>query len=725
MVDATRSISSTDSVADYRYDHAKRKNNPPAGLAPQGRIAERPVERYAYNPHLPPVLRFDPTGAADHLPELLETARQRKLTDDEVQTLAAALRTHEPWLEWSGKREAKGFEVDPIALHIHERVSAKAILAVAARQDVQRSLFADPQQSYREAVQFYQHDVDWANRLILGDSLQVMASLAKREALAGQVQMIYMDPPYGIKYASNFQPRVGQRSVSDRSEDLARDTEVIKAYRDTWALGVHSYVAYLRDRFIACRDLLTDSGSLFLQIGDENVHLVRSLLDEIFGRHNFVSIIQFAKTSSASSDLLPAVADYILWYARDHDRLKYRPLFRMKVAGEEGATKYDAIEHHDGSRTILAASQRLAMTLPNSQSRVFALDQLTSQRPPGSDPFQFEGRTFTPSPGYWKTGLSGLQRLAQAGRITVSGNNVRYIRYLKDFEAFGLNNLWSDIGSVQSRTDPKAYVVQTATAVVQRCLLMSTDPGDLVLDPTCGSGTTAVVAEQWGRRWITTDTSRVALAIARQRILTATFDQYKLRDEAAGPSGGFYYKTVPHITLRSIAQNVALDSVFAKHAPLLAERLAALNAALAHVTPQTRTALATKLAAKERAEGKKAVTDADRRRWLLPKEKWEEWQVPFDTDSDWPQPLQDALVAYRAAWRAQDGRSQRRHRRQRRAGRTRRSTRNRQGGRPCLWPLHGRSRSSCGGTPRHRPLSHRRARRRPRHLREQRERGWG
>ncbi len=220
-----------DPVADYRYDHAKRKNNPPAGLAPQGRIAERPVERYAYNPHLPPVLRFDSTGGADCLPELLETARQRKLTDDEVQTLAAALRTHEPWLEWTGKREAKGFEVDPVALHIHERVSAKAILSVAARQDVQRSLFADPQQSYREAVQFYQHDVDWANRLILGDSLQVMASLAKREALAGQVQMIYMDPPYGIKFASNFQPTMGQLNVRDRSDDLTREVEMVKAYR--------------------------------------------------------------------------------------------------------------------------------------------------------------------------------------------------------------------------------------------------------------------------------------------------------------------------------------------------------------------------------------------------------------------------------------------------------------------------------------------------------------
>jgi adenine-specific DNA-methyltransferase len=270
-------------VLDYRYD-AKRKNIPPAGLAAQGRVREAPKVPFAYDPHLPPILRFDPRGVADGLPELLEIARTRPLTEDEVHLLAEALRHHEPWLEWAGKREKKGFEVDPVALHIHERVSAQAILKVAARESVQRSLFADPQQEYREAVQFYQHDVDWANRMILGDSLQVMASLAHREGLAGKVQMIYMDPPYGIKFASNFQPEIGRRDVKDKESDLTREPEVVKAYRDTWTLGVHSYLAYLRDRLMLCKELLTDTGCIFVQIGDENLHRVRSLMDAVLGR---------------------------------------------------------------------------------------------------------------------------------------------------------------------------------------------------------------------------------------------------------------------------------------------------------------------------------------------------------------------------------------------------------------------------------------------------------
>ncbi len=267
-------------VVDYRHDCAKRKNNPPAGLAAQGRIAERPAEHYSYDPHLPPIIRFDPTGAADRFPELLAEARRRPLTEEETNVLADALHTHEPWLEWSGKREQqrRGFAVDPVALHIRERVAAQAIVKVAARQDVQRTLFADPQQSYREAVQFYQHDVDWANRLILGDSLQVMSSLAEREGLAGQVQMIYIDPPYGSKFASNFQPFVGERNVRERSEDLTREPEMIRAYRDTWILGLHSYLTYLRDRLFLAKELLNNAGSIFFQIGDENVHVVRDLL---------------------------------------------------------------------------------------------------------------------------------------------------------------------------------------------------------------------------------------------------------------------------------------------------------------------------------------------------------------------------------------------------------------------------------------------------------------
>ena len=282
-------------VEDYRHATATRTNNPPAGIAAHGRVQEQPKQEYAYNPHLPPRLQFDENGDADQLPELLQKAQHQALSADEVQILAAALRHHNPWLEWAGKQEAESFAVDPVALHIHERVSAKAIVKIAERENVQRELFADPQLEYLEAVQFYQHDVDWTNRLILGDSLTVMSSLAQREDLAGKVQMIYIDPPYGIRFASNFQPTVFQRDVKDKEGDLTREREQIKAYRDTWTLGVHSYLAYLRDRLMVAKELLTDSGSIFVQISDENVHRVRCIMDEVFGGENFVSQIVFKK----------------------------------------------------------------------------------------------------------------------------------------------------------------------------------------------------------------------------------------------------------------------------------------------------------------------------------------------------------------------------------------------------------------------------------------------
>lgn len=299
-----------ETIADYRFD-AKRTNIPPAGLAAQGRLEQPARIRYQYDPHRPPVLRFDGAGAADRLPELLATAKARALTDEEARQIADALRNHQPWREWAGKREKHAFEVEPVALHIHERISAQAIVKVAARQDVQRDLFADPRLSYREAVQFYQHDMDWANRMILGDSLQVMASLARRENLAGRVQMIYIDPPYGIKFASNFQPEVGKRDVKDKEADLTREPEMVKAYRDTWTLGVHSYLAYLRDRLIVAKELLTDSGSIFVQISDENLHRVRCVMDEVFGAENFLSLITLWKTSSATAATLASTSDYV------------------------------------------------------------------------------------------------------------------------------------------------------------------------------------------------------------------------------------------------------------------------------------------------------------------------------------------------------------------------------------------------------------------------------
>jgi adenine-specific DNA-methyltransferase len=651
MSTRTRRVSPPD-VADYRYDTAKRKNNPPAGLAAQGRIQEKPKDRYSYNPHLPPVLRFDQTGATDRLPELLEEAKRRPLSSDEVELLAEALRTQEPWLEWSGKRESREFEVDPVALHIHERVSTKAILAAAKRQDIQRSFFADPELDYAQAVRFYQHEVDWANRLILGDSLQVMNSLANREGLAGKVQMIYVDPPYGIKFASNFQPAVGRTAVTDRPSDLTREPEQIRAYRDTWSLGVHTYLDYLRDRLILSRTLLKDSGSIFVQISDENLGLIRVIMDEVFGPGNFVALITFQKTSSFPGRVLAAPFDYILWYARDREHVKYRQLLRDKIIGEAGTDQYTYVREANGwVRSLKGIATETAQD--NDGFAPLRPDNLTSDGGGAESAriFRFAGQEFDVGPRHhWKTTPDGLARLAKAERVMVIGRMPYYIRFLADFPAMPISNVWIDTG-LSGFAESKVYVVQTNPKVIERCMLMTTDPGDLVLDPTSGSGTTAYVAEQWGRRWIATDTSRVANAVARQRLLTASYPFFELQDPEEGVAGGFVLRTVSHIMLKNIAQNTALDPIFARHESILHERLANLNSALEAIGPDIRQSLRRRLSDKERSEGKRSITDADRRRWLLPEGRWEEWNVPFESDPLWPEPLRSALADYRLAWR--------------------------------------------------------------------------
>jgi len=697
---STAAPSTEQAVLATRH-RAKRKNIPPAGLEAQGRVEEAPRVRHEYNPHLPPVLRFaDEPAAADRLPQLLQTARERALSADETAVLAAALRRHEPWLEWAGKRERPWFEVDPPALHIHERVSTQAMLRVLAREDVNRDLFADPQQSYAEAVQFYKHDVDWANRMILGDSLAVMASLARREDLAAKVQMIYIDPPYGISFKSNFQPQLGQRDVKDREQDLTREPEMVKAYRDTWTLGIHSYLAYLRDRLMMARELLTESGSVFVQISDENLHRVRCVLDDVLGAENFVSVVSFKTTTTGSGDLLATVNDFLIWYAKDKQRIKFKPVYLPKDDEPDNIYKY--LEFPSGHELTLGASHAELRADMLEQSRLFSMDNITSSRPAGEGDlksYEFQGTPYPVTKGTFKSDGPGLKRLERANRLGVTGSTLRYKRMFLDFAVTPIANMWTDT-STGSFTESKVYVVQTATKVVERCLLMTTDPGDLVLDPTCGSGTTAFVAEKWGRRWITIDSSRVALALAKHRLMTASFDHFKLRplspeDVQRNPRGAwlrnggpepktFDCKTVPHITLKSIARNTSLDPIFGRHEPLLAEKLAALNQALTKVTPELKDKLSAKLVRKHREEGASAVSDADIRRWLLPGThpahlreakaakplkaltakqaqayraaipvgEWQPWQVPFDTDADWPKPLADALTAYRAAWRA-------------------------------------------------------------------------
>lgn len=646
-------------VEDYRHSGAKRKNIPPAKIAAEGKVPEVPKIQYSYSPRRSPELKFDGTGRADRLPDLLEKAKRAPLTAEEAQILADALRGQQPWLEWAGKAEAeaKGFTVDPVALHIHERISAQAILKVAARQDVERTLFSDPEQDYHEAVQFYKHDIDWTNRLILGDSLQVMASLAHREDLAGRVQMIYMDPPYGIKFASNFQPLISSKQVSEKSSDLPRELETVKAYRDSWNLGLHSFLEYMRQRLIAARDLLTDSGSIFVQISDANAHHVRLLLDEVFGTSNYVALLNVQKSSGQTSRFVPITTDYILWYAKNITVVKYNPVFIVKSPDqlESGGYRYKQLP------TGEVQTARLGDLAPGSSlTDLFRCQVATSQRlgrasGPGSAmyfPVECDGEKYFPGGERgWSSTAEGMKRLAQAERLLGLGKTLSYKQFISDFIATPVTNNWNEFRG----TPDRIYVVQTNSKIVERCMVMATDPGDLVLDPTCGSGTTAVVAEKWGRRWITIDTGRVAVSLAKQRLLTTTYEYFRLKEGqgAPSPSAGFVYRTVPHVTLRSIAQNQNLDPICAKHELILDGRLKACNDALAKVTSDVRTACETKLVQKQKSEGKKAISDADTRRWQLPKkgERFEHWTVPFDTDADWPKDLQQAVTEYRKAWR--------------------------------------------------------------------------
>ncbi|MBQ7154092.1 MAG: site-specific DNA-methyltransferase [Synergistaceae bacterium] len=481
----------------YTHESHFRTNNPPSGLA-----------RYDTLPQPPHTYSFDPHTS--------------------------------PTLDWAGKSEGLSFSVPTLSLHVHEAVKPHKILRSVQNQNETRQLTLfesrlDRINRRNQALEFYQHSGMWSNRMIAGDSLIIMNSLLMKENMAGQVQTVYIDPPYGIKYGSNFQPFVGKKDVKDRNDDdLSTEPEMIRAFRDTWELGVHSYLTYLRNRLLLVRELLSESGSVFVQISDENVHLVRNLCDEVFGAENFVSMISLEKTSGASSSLLATINDYIVWYAKDKERVKYHQLYKLKELGKEGTTQYT---RRDGDK-------------------IFALDNCTSAGAASQEqPFIYEGRTYYPSKNrHWRVAVEGMKELARHGRLQVVGNTLMYKQYLDDFPVAPINNVWDD-AKMTGFTEPKRYVVQTASLAIARCILMTSDPGDLILDITCGSGTTAFTAEQWGRRWITCDTSRVALAIARQRLLTATFPYYSLADPETGISAGFRYKTVPHITLKSIANN--------------------------------------------------------------------------------------------------------------------------------------------------------------------------
>lgn len=510
----------------------------------------------------------------------------------------------DPQMVWKGKDEqdSRALEVPAVPIYIQEKIAPKAIIEnLRAEQDKvepQASLFSDFNGiDFETLVDFYHHQQNWSNRMILGDSLLVMTSLAEKERLKGLVQCIYMDPPYGIKFGSNWQVSTRKRDVKDgKAEDATRQPEQIRAFRDTWELGIHSYLSYMRDRLQLARELLTESGSVFVQIGEQNVHLVRCLLDEVFGAENYCAQIAFRKTTGKGSALLDNTYDNLLWYAKDRKAVKHRPTYFRRQPSDDA--NFRMVEVSDGSRRSLTAEELMVVDDLPAELRVYRPNPLTSQSASSTTLFSFEvdAKAYVPGKGGWKTNEEGMVKLAQARRLQGSGNTLQYVRFFGDFPYQTHNDIWDDTRQ-SGFGEPKVFVVQTATRVIERCLLMTTDPGDLVLDPTCGSGTTAYVAEQWGRRWVTIDTSRVALALARTRLMAARFPYYVLADSADGlriaaervgrpplsPTPqvegdvrkGFVYKQAPHITLKSIANNPEIragmtreeiDTAIARHA---------------------------------------------------------------------------------------------------------------------------------------------------------------
>ncbi len=565
----------------------------------------------------------------------------------------------DPQLVWRGKDEQDWSDlvVHAPPLYIQEKVHPKALIDDLLRETREREheagqttadLFADFNGIPKgvDKTEFYQHDQNWSNRMILGDSLHVMASLAEREGLRGKVQCIYLDPPYGIKFNSNFQWSTTSRDVKDgKADHITREPEQVKAFRDTWRDGIHSYLTYLRDRLTVARDLLAESGSIFVQIGDKNVHRVRAVMDEVFGETNAVSTIIVWKTSSQTASALPTTCDFILWYTRNRERLKYRQMYTTKDPNDPDSSAGEYKNYWKGFGEYLTEKQARQANADNL--RRFRPSPTTSQS--GSETtrfsFPYNGTTFSPGPGGWKTNRSGFDRLAKSDRLMARDRSVSYVRFLDDFPVVPIADLWSDVRWGFDASE-KRYVVETNPRVVQRCLLMTTDPGDLVLDPTCGSGTTAFVAEQWGRRWITIDTSRVALALARARIMGARYSYYLLADSREGqikeaevtrtaPSSqpvrgnirhGFVYERVPHITLKSIANNAEIDVIWDKW-----------QATLEPLRQQINKALGRSLLRHAREGGHPEIKNLDSRvRGNDELLAWEEWQIPRDADAKWP-----------------------------------------------------------------------------------------
>ena len=544
----------------YKHPESESPMRPEVGTQSEFR-KKLPPKKYRYDDSLSPVLEWDGQNAARERGEgriakaEAELSEARKKlngepeTKDAVAHVVAAQKAvselkamSKPFLNWSGKAERLSFDVPTLPLFIHERLSTKAILETLKghKRDKQTDmfdLFGDPQHSITDQVlRAYEHKDKWVNRMILGDSLVAMNSLLHYENLGGQVQMIYIDPPYGVKFGSNFQPFVRSRDVAHNDdEDMTREPEMVQAYRDTWELGLHSYLTYLRDRILLARELLSPSGSIFVQISDENLHHVRELMDEVFGAGNLVCIITVQKTPYATSNTLPVVNDFLCWYAKDKSQIKYRQLFKDK-ADIGSLDLYRLALSPDGKSYRPLTSEEVETGVLPPGWRRYRLVSLVSQGAASlPTPFTFNGKTYVPpANSHWKVTVEGLKSVAQMNRIQETTNSIQFRSFIDDFPISITHNIWTDT-ITGSFLEEKLYVVQTNPKIVERCVLMTTNPGDLVLDPTCGSGTTAYVAERWGRRWITIDTSRVPLALARQRLLTATYPWYELADETRGP----------------------------------------------------------------------------------------------------------------------------------------------------------------------------------------------
>jgi adenine-specific DNA-methyltransferase len=629
------------------HEEARRRNIPTAELQSTAEYMEEldPLPPVAY-PRARPLAAGevrDRDGDLD--PQIVWNGVSISLTKAQVGQLnqTGRIEIGDAQLVWRGKdrQDWSDLVVTAPPLYIQEKVHPKAIIddltrrSAAAREAASDApdLFADFNglDDPEARTEFYQHDQHWSNRMILGDSLQVMASLAEREALRGQVQCIYFDPPYGIKFNSNWQVSTLSPDVRDgRQTDLSREPEQVKAFRDTWKDGIHSYLTYLRDRLTVARDLLSETGSIFVQIGDENVHRVRALLDETFGADNHCSQITFVKTASATSEYLAGVSDIVLWYSKKKSSLKYRQLYTLKEVGGQGGGQYNKVQMPDGVRRTLSKSELEGGGVENG--RVFRLSTMTSQRPPGDFPVNINGRQIRPSKGYWKTGEVGVKRLLKARRLELVGNTLTYVRFIDDFRVYPITNVWTDTGA-SGFGDAKIYVVQTLAKIVERCLMLATDPGDLVLDPTCGSGTTAYVAEHWGRRWISIDTSRVALALARMRLMSARYPYYLLSDSAEGRlkeaevSGrlppeasthgdirqGFVYERAAHVMLKSIANNSSIDDIW----ETWTAKLDSLRETLGRLLGAA----------------------------------FEEWEVPRAISAGWPEEARAAHAAWWETWR--------------------------------------------------------------------------